>query len=116
MGGRNWPPIFINEKGGDSIFDVSTISKRYFSIKIGEVALEVEPPKIKTLKQIMSLSKSRDASAINDLASAVSMVLSKNKTGYAVSEDLIDELDLDQMNEILTAYFGWLVETKNLPN
>lgn len=98
------------------MFDVNSVNKRYFSIKIGEVALEVEPPKIKTLKQVMALSKTRDASAINDLASAVSMVLSKNKTGYVVSEDLIDELDLDQLNEILTAFFRWLVETKNLPN
>lgn len=98
------------------MFDLSTISKRYFNIKISEVVLDVEPPKIKTLKRIMSLSKSRDASAIDDLTAAVVMVLSKNKTGYVVPEDLVDELDLDQLNEILTAYFGWLVETKNLPN
>lgn len=98
------------------MFDVNTLTKRYFSIKVNEIALDVESPKIKALKKIMELSKSRDASALNDLAAAVGMILSKNKTGYVVSDDLIDELNLDQLNGILGAYFGWLVETKNLPN
>jgi len=98
------------------MFDVNTITKRYFSIKIGEIALDVEPPTIKTLKKVMSLAKTRDASAMNDLASAVGMILSKNKTGYVVSEELTDELDIDQLNGILTAFFKWMVEAKNLPN
>lgn len=98
------------------MFDISTVSKRYFSIKINGVALEVEPPKLKTLKKITSLSKSRNEDAMNDLAEAVGMLLNKNKSNYQVSEDFIDDLDFDQMNEILTAYFEWLAKSKNSPN
>ncbi|MCT8978309.1 hypothetical protein N4T77_17105 [Clostridium sp. CX1] len=98
------------------MFDISTVSKRYFNIKIGDLALEVEPPKLKTLKKVTALTKSKNEEAVDDLAEAVRMILSKNKNGYEVPEELIDELDLDQMNEILTSYFGWLAKSKNSPN
>lgn len=98
------------------MFNINTVSKRYFSIKIGDLALDVEPPKLKALKKITSLAKSRNEDAIDDLAEAVGMILSKNKANYKVPDELIDELDLDQMNQILTAYFEWLAKTKNDPN
>lgn len=98
------------------MFDINTISKRYFSIKIGDLALEVEPPKLKALKKITALAKSRNEDAIDDLSAAVGMILSKNKSEYKLPNEVIDELDLDQMNEILTAYFQWLAKTKNDPN
>lgn len=98
------------------MFNISTVSKRYFSIKIGDLTLDVEPPKLKALKKITSLAKARNEDAIDDLAEAVVMILSKNKANYKVPDELIDELDLDQMNQILTAYFEWLAKTKNDPN
>lgn len=98
------------------MFDISTVSKRYFAIKINDTVLEIEPPKLKTLKKITSLSKSRNEEAMDDLSEAVGMILSKNKSGYKVQQDLIDDLDFDQMNEILTAYFEWLAKSKNSPN
>jgi len=107
--------IFIL-KEGNSIFDISVINKRYFDIKIGDLTLEVEPPKIKTLKKIMSLSKSRSEETMNDLAEAVHVILNKNKSGYVVASEIVDELDLDQLNEILTAYFEWLSKEKSSKN
>lgn len=98
------------------MFDINTINRRYFNIKIGELTLDVEPPKIKVLKKITALSKSKNEEAIDDLSEAVAMILSKNKTGTKVSDEIIDELDLDQLNEILTAYFEWLSKSKNSPN
>lgn len=98
------------------MYDISAINKRYFDIKIGDLTLEVEPPKIKTLKKIMSLSKSRSAEDMNDLAEAVGMILNKNKSGYVVASEVIDELDLDQLSEILTAYFEWLSKEKSSKN
>lgn len=98
------------------MFDINTVSKRYFNIKIGDLSLEVEPPKIKVLKKITALSKSRNENSMDDLAAAVEMILSKNKSGFKVSEEIIDELDLDQLNEILTAYFQWLSKEKNSKN
>lgn len=98
------------------MLDISTIGKRYFSVKINSLALDVEPPKMKVLKKIMALSKTKSAEAIDDLTEAVGMILSKNKTGYKVPDDVIDELDLDQMVEIIAEYFKWLGEVRNSPN
>lgn len=106
------------------MFDINTISKRYFSIKLNieideeikELVLEVEPPKLKALKKITALSKVKNEDTIEELSEAIGMILSKNKSKYNVPSEVIDELDLDQMSEILTAYFGWLAKTKNSPN
>ena len=98
------------------MFDISTVSKRYFAIKLEEISLDVEPPKLKALKKITALAKSREEEAMDDLVEAVSMILNKNKTKYKVSEELIDELDFDQINEILTTFFEWLTKSKNAPN
>lgn len=98
------------------MFDISTVSKRYFLIKINEISLEIEPPKVKTLKKITALSKAKEEDAMDDLAEAVGIILNKNKAGYKVTEDLVDELDFDQLNEILKAYFEWLSKRKNSPN
>jgi hypothetical protein len=98
------------------MFDISTVNRRYFVIKLNDLKLEVEPPKLKVLKKITSLSKSRDEDAIDDLAEAVRMILSKNKKKYVVPSEIIDELDLDQMSDILTAYFEWLGKEKTSKN
>jgi hypothetical protein len=98
------------------MFDINTVAKRYFTIKLDDMVLEIEPPKLKVLKKITSLSKARNEDAMEDLAEAVGMILSKNKSSYKVPQEIIDELDLDQMNEILTAYFQWLNREKNSKN
>lgn len=98
------------------MFDINTVSKRYFNIRIDNITLDVEPPKLKVLKKITTLSKARGEDAINDLSEAIAMILSKNKTNYKVSDELIDELDIDQMSEILTKYFEWLSSVRSSPN
>lgn len=98
------------------MFDTSTINKRYFDFTHGNLILEIEPPKIKTLKKILSLSKSRSAEALDDLTEAVGMILNKNKSGYVVASEFVDELELDQLNETLTAYFEWLSKEKSSKN
>ena len=108
------------------MFDISTVNKRYFEVKLhatndeGEIIksinIEVEPPKLKVLKKITSLTKSRQEDAINDLTEAIEMLLNKNKAKSKVPNEFIEELDLDQMNELLTEYFEWLNKSKNSPN
>ena len=97
------------------MLDINTISKRYFTVKIGNVTLEVEPPQLKALKQITSLSQSTGDDAITDLAEAVAMILNKNKNKYK-SNKLVEELDIDQMFEILHQYFDWLSNISKDPN
>lgn len=107
------------------MFDVNSINKRYFDIKI-EVEdddgnkygthLEVEPPKIKVLKKISAFSKTTNDDAMDDLAEAIKMILNKNKSREKVQDELIDNLNLDQMNGILTEYFNWIAKEKNSKN
>lgn len=107
------------------MFDISTINKRYFDIKltatdendqVHSVRLEVGPPKIKALKKLIAVSKVEDENAMDELAEAIQKMLSKNKSGYKVPMEYIDALDLDELKGILKAYFEWLAEAKNDPN
>lgn len=114
------------------MFDINTVNKRYWDIKLNvtidkivddieterevELKLEVEPPKLKALKKITSLSKVRDEDAIDDLSEAVRMILNKNKDKIKVSDEIMGELDLDQLSAILTAYFKWLGKEKTSKN
>jgi len=115
------------------MFDITTISKRYFGIKLSYIdeeekahvaQLEVSPPKIKVLKKITALSKARkvdgedaeNQDVMAELSEAVKSLLSKNKNEYKVPMEYIDDLDFDQLQGILTAYFEWLSKEKNSPN
>jgi len=98
------------------MFDINTINKRYFTLKIGDLTLEVEPPKVKVLKKITALAKAKEEDQMEDLAEAIRIILSKNKGEYKVPEEVVDDLDFDQMNEILTEFFKWLAKSKNSPN
>jgi len=107
------------------MFDISTVSKRYFGIKLiatdeddkaHSIELEVEPPKIKALKSLMAVSKAANEDAMNELAESVRKMLSKNKSGYKVPIEYIDDLNYDQLQDIMTEYFGWMAKAKNDPN
>lgn len=108
------------------MFDIRGVSKRYFEVTLyrtndegeieGELSLQVEPPKLKVLKKITRLSKVKDESAIEDLTDSIRLILNKNKAKKKVEEEYIDDLDMDQMNMLLTSYFEWLNENKNSPN
>lgn len=108
------------------MFDISTVNKRYFEVKLSEtndvgdivsdITVKVEPPKLKVLKKITSISKSKEENAIEDLTESIKMILNKNKSKSIVPDKYIEELDSDQMNELLTAYFSWLNKNKNSPN
>lgn len=116
------------------MFDISSVNKRYFEIKLSnifdeegkeyKVDLEVEPPKLKAIKKLTSISKaaSKDISkeseddAVEDLQDAMRIILNKNKARYKVPQELIENLDIDQMKGILTSFFGWLNDKKRDPN
>jgi hypothetical protein len=112
------------------MFDISTVSKRYFGIKLTvtdnkdrthSVELEVEPPKIGALKKLMAVGKAaskddKSSETMDDLANAVRDMLSKNKAGYVVPMEYIDALDFDELVQILDAYFNWLGNEKSSKN
>ena len=104
-------PLFILRS--DKMLDVNKLKKRYFDIKIGELVLKVEPPKIKTLKKVLALTKSKDEEAIDDIADALKSILSKNSKGYQVPMEIIDELDFEQMLFIIEEFFKWVYEVRS---
>lgn len=105
------------------MFDIKSVNKRYFELKLSmdtdkgdkTIKLKVEPPKLKVIKLITSITKSKD-NTLEDLAQAIKMILDKNKDGVKVPIEYIEELDMDQMNSLLTSYFKWLQENKNSKN
>ena len=107
------------------MFDVTTLSKRYFGLRLTveaddgkrDIDLEIEPPKLKTMKRLMALSKSgEDENQIDMLTDAMQKLLSKNKSGYKVPRELIEELSFDELQAILEAFLSWIAEVQNQKN
>ena len=107
------------------MFDVTTLSKRYFGLRLTveaddgkrDIDLENEPPKLKTMKRLMALSKSgEDENQIDMLTDAMQKLLSKNKSGYKVPRELIEELNFDELQAILEAFLSWIAEVQNQKN
>ena len=99
------------------MLDLNKVNRRYFDIKIGDLSLKVEPPKMKTMKKVLDLSNCKYEEAIEDLAEAIRLILSKNSKSYQVPIEIIEELDFDQMKMIIEEFFKWINEArKNDPN
>ena len=69
-----------------------------------KIILDVEPCKLKILRKFTELSNKSNKEDIIELFQAV---LNKNKTGYIVPVEAIDELTIEEMIEFLYAYFTW---------
>lgn len=65
----------------------------------------------------MALSKSgEDENQIDMLTDAMQKLLSKNKSGYKVPRELIEELNFDELQAILEAFLSWIAEVQNQKN
>ncbi len=104
------------------MFDMRELVKRHFEIILPDgKKIEVEPPKLKVLKRIMSIAKINedelDDTALTVLSEACAMALSKNKQGSLISADYLEEqLDIYQMQDLLGAYFDWVGEIQTSKN
>lgn len=107
------------------MYDMTKIKTRYFEVVLpNSKRLLVEPPKIKALKKILSLSKSVDKGEdgltkedILDLVEGLALALSKNKQGYKVTIEFIEnELNITQTIGLLTEYFKWVNEIQESKN
>ncbi|KAF0226179.1 MAG: hypothetical protein FD179_1010 [Erysipelotrichaceae bacterium] len=95
------------------MFDLNNIITRYFTLSINNTQLEVEPPRVKTLKKLIAVQKSEDYDAFIEV---MSEVLSKNRQNKKITVEMLDGIDVDVLNEISVQYFTWLSEVKNNPN
>lgn len=99
------------------MYDMNQINKRYWDVKFTNgLFLSVECPKLKTLRKITDLTKDKE-NAVENLAEALAMALSKNKQNETISAEFIDEnFNIDDINSLLTSFFGWVKNVKNDPN
>lgn len=95
------------------MFDFSNVITRYFTITINGTGLEVEVPRVKTLKKLISVQKTQDYDAFIDV---MSEILSKNRQQKSITVEMLDGTDVDVLNTLTTEYFAWLKEVKNHPN
>lgn len=105
------------------MFDIAQVAKRTLPMKIGDLYLEVEPPKLKTLRKLLNLVGGTSGDEADGMKQAETMItctseiLQKNRQGVAVSPELVEEsLDIDQMQAIITAYFEWINGIQNEKN
>lgn len=98
------------------MFDISTVNKRYYEIKIKGKEFRIEPCKVKTMKRLASISKQTDASDFDELISVVKEIIDKNQDKLQVGREVLEDLEFDEMKSFLILYMEWLVETKNSPN
>lgn len=104
------------------MYDMSVLKKRYFSMKLKNgLRLDVEPPTVKSLKKIMKLSnvdaENFNEEDFNGLTEGLAIALSKNKQNKKISTEFIDEnFTIDEIQSLLTEYFGWVDSIKNEKN
>lgn len=103
------------------MYDMTKLKVRYFTMKLknGKV-LELEPPKIKVLKKIASLSEvgnNLKEEDINKLAEAVALAINKNKQNYKISVDrVIEDFDIGDIIDFLNNYFNWVEKIQDSKN
>jgi len=105
------------------MYDMTKFKTRYFTIKLkNNRVLDLEPPKLKILKKITALSAIKNSDELSEkeianLIEAVSIAISKNKQGYKMNpEQIEDQFDIDETVDFLNNYFNWVNEMQNQKN
>lgn len=105
------------------MLDLSVYKTRYYQVKLDEsIIVNIEPPKRKQLKKILSLTKSVNDNKfseedIDSLYEAAEIALSKNKENKSFTADEIEGyLDLGALVVFFDGYYSWVVENINQKN
>lgn len=91
-------------------FKITSVKTRYFEFENPDDGriLYIEPPKMKTLKELEDMQKARDT-RVMDVACLLARLISKNKRNFKISpEKVLSWMDMDQMQAFMKAYMGWL--------
>lgn len=105
------------------MLDLSVYKSRYYPVKLDtNTIVNIEAPKRKQLKKIISLTKvineqNLGEEDIDSLYEAAEIALSKNKEGKNFSADTIENyLDLAALVAFFDGYYGWVMENINQKN
>ena len=105
------------------MLDLSVYKSRYYEVKLDEnTIINIEPPKRKQLKKVLTLTKSINEQTLDDgdidnLYEAAEIALSKNKEGKTFTADNIEDyLDLAALVAFFDGYYGWVMENVNQKN
>jgi len=100
------------------MFDINSLNVDHFKINLeNNEIIDINPPKIKVLKKIMTLTKVTDETAIDEISNAILLILNSNKQGKKFNQDYIDEnFTIQNMQEFLKQYFKWVSSIQNNPN
>ena len=80
---------------------------RFFEVELPNGrTVNVEPPKLKTLKHIADMD---DNTTMEEQVALVARIISKNREGIKVTaDDVLEWMDTDQYQEFLVAFLAWL--------
>ena len=105
------------------MLDLSVYKSRYYGVKLDEkTTINIEPPKRKQLKKVLSLTKNIneqniDDSDIDNLYEAAEIAFSKNKEGRTFTADQIEDyLDLAALVAFFEGYYSWVMENVDQKN
>lgn len=77
-----------------------------------EISVSVFPPKMAVMQALQKIDD-QSPDALDDMASAIAKLLSRNKEGRKfTAEEVSDLLDVFDINDFLTDYYNWVGELK----
>ena len=87
------------------MFDIAHVRTRYYPVRFGGRVLQLEPLKLRTLNELVRLSRSvtqGDTGAYEDFTPLVARILSKNRYQVKISPKQVeDTLTIDQVSALL---------------
>ena len=105
------------------MLDLSIYKTRYYEVKIDDnLTINLEMPRKKQLKKIMSLTKSLNGDVLNEedidsLYDATLIAFNKNKEGKQFTEDDIEEmLGFNSLYAFFDGYYSWVADNINQKN
>lgn len=94
------------------MFDIAHVRTRYYPVRFGGRVLQLEPPKLRTLNELVRLSRSAsqgDPEAYEEFTPLVARILSKNRHQVKITPRQVeDTMTTDQVSALLLGYLTWL--------
>ena len=99
------------------MYDLTTITKRYFEVKVEGISLKLLPPKLKVLRRFQKVKVDNSNDSMSEIIDILRSVLNNNKENKNITNDFIeDNFTTDDMIGFLLSYFNWVAEVDNNPN